>query len=552
MLMLMVATGPSLAIVWDEGFTLGREQRIRLWLRALRDPQAFAAEWQPPAPWEELVQPDGRYPPQPAEIDTREELFDQRVIEWFWPFAREEPHGHPPFYALVGLIGDIVAPSWELLPRARLGPMLAFSLAAGAIFGFVARRRGYWPAALAAGAWGLQPRLFAHGHYAHYDALLTSLWVGSILAFTLAVETSPGEPRRRPRWGWVVLFGTLAGCTAGTKLTGWFLPLPFLAWTALCRDRRGWWTLLIGGIVAVLVLYALTPPWWNNPIAGVERFLRSNLTRSQTTRIPTLFLGRIILTPKDSLPWYNTLVWTVFVTPVGFLSFAVTGVVRAIRQGRSDPYGLLPVAHWAFLLILRALPHTPGHDAERQFLAAFGCLALVAGQGAVWAVERLGRWGKALIVAALTEGAVSIALMMPVPLSYYSPLVGGLPGATRLGMEPTYYWDALTDDALAWINQHTDPGRKVMFPTYPTTWLYLRRTGKLKVGALPYERGLWQWYVLQNRTGAFKPSDRALVARAKPENVLVSKWGVPLIYVFPSAEAEALQRSLDPPPGVVP
>ena len=37
-------------------------------------------------------------------------LFDRDVLAWFWPFAREEPHGHPPFYALLGLIGDFAGP----------------------------------------------------------------------------------------------------------------------------------------------------------------------------------------------------------------------------------------------------------------------------------------------------------------------------------------------------------------------------------------------------------------------------------------------------------
>ena len=47
--------------------------------------------------------------------------------------------------------------------------------------------------------------------------------------------------------------------------------------------------------------------------------------------------------------------------------------------------------------------------------------------------------------------------MMPVPLSYFSPLVGGLPGATALGMEPTYYWDALSPEARRWLAEHTEP-----------------------------------------------------------------------------------------------
>ena len=34
----------------------------------------------------------------------------------------------------------------------------------------------------------LQPNLFGHGHYAAYDAVLSSLWVLSIIAFISAVD----------------------------------------------------------------------------------------------------------------------------------------------------------------------------------------------------------------------------------------------------------------------------------------------------------------------------------------------------------------------------
>src|SRR5207245_2371185 len=89
-----------------------------------------------------------------------------------------------------GIAGKRLAPaSWSPLARARVGPMIAFSIAAGSLFAFAARRWGTWPAIMAAGAFVLQPRLFAHAHYAHYDALLTSLWIGAILAF---------EPWSRP------------------------------------------------------------------------------------------------------------------------------------------------------------------------------------------------------------------------------------------------------------------------------------------------------------------------------------------------------------------
>ena len=541
----MMATEPFLAIVWDEGFTLGREARIRMWFEALANPPGFASAWYPPSPEVELVQQGGQLPPRREDIDTREKLFSPDVIRWFWPFAREEPHGHPPFYAIVGLLGDTIAPKFATLPRARLGPMFFFSLTAGALFVFVSRRWGAWAGALAAIAWIVQPNLFANGHYATLDGLLSSLWLLGLIAFAQAVDRKVDDTRRNPRWLWVIAFGILAGWAADTKLTGWFLPLPMIVWTLIERSRRGFLTLLVGGVVAVGVLYAFNPCWWNDPIDGIRRFFVSNLTRGKTIPIPVLFLGQIYQTPNQSLPWYNTLAWTVLVTPVGFLALALTGVVRVFRKWKAEPIGILILGHWAFLLLLRAMPHTPGHDGVRQMLPAFGLLALMAGLGAASLLDRSRKVGRWLIGGAAVEGAVGLALMMPVPLSYFSPIVGGLPGAAALGMEPTYFWDSLSDDALAWLNQHTTRDQQVMFATNPTSWFYLQAHGKMRFEVRPRAGARWAWYVLQNRPGAFRPIDRALVEKGNPAYV-VKKLGVPLVWVFPYAEAEAIARQLPP------
>ena len=154
---LMLATEPRMAIGWDEGYTLGREARLRDWFRGLRDPVRFAAHGSPArcrTSWSSGTTQHS--PPVADQLDTRSKLlFDREVLAWFWPFAREEPHGHPPFYALLGLAGDVLAPSWQDLPRARLGPILLFSLTAGAIYRFVVARWGGWAAALAGGCLGL-------------------------------------------------------------------------------------------------------------------------------------------------------------------------------------------------------------------------------------------------------------------------------------------------------------------------------------------------------------------------------------------------------------
>lgn len=570
-LALMVATEPRLAMVWDEGYTLGREERVWSWCLALRDPSAFAETGHPPAKFQygELIE-DTRREPLASEIDTKSKLFSPRIIAWFWPFAREEPHGHPPFYAIVGVAGDYVAGQigdvidvmsafglnhpWDgrtgELSRARFGPMVVFSLAAGAIFGAFLRRWGFWPALAAAGAWVFQPHLFALGHYAGYDAILSALWVGAILAFCRAVITG-GEKRERAWWPGAIVFGILCGWAADTKLTGWFLPLPFIAWTFLVRSRRGLFTLALGGFVAVLTLYVFNPPWWGDPVVGPIRFLQSNLSRSKTIPIRTMFLGTIYRTPIESLPPYNTLVWTAIATPIGFLALSLIGSVRAIRdRAASDPLPTLALAHWLFLLILRALPHTPGHDGVRQFLPAFGCLALVAGVGATQVVAWSRKWGRIFIAMAVAEGAASVALMMPVPLSYFSPIVGGLPGAAKIGMEPTYYWDALSASALERLAAETPESKSVAFSTFPTSWLHLKSIGAMRFNLFPIDRKPSKWYVVQNRPGEFDKLHRDLVRTLGPKHVLVEKLGVPLVWAFPYDDVEKLRSA--PPRGPTP
>jgi hypothetical protein len=551
-LALMLATEPRLAIVWDEGYTLGREARLREWFRALRDPPSFAAGWVPPTL--ELVQQIGATPPRPDQVDTRAKLlFNPEVLAYFWPFAREEPHGHPPFYALLGLLGDTLAPTWNDLPRARLGPILLFSCTAGFLFHFSARRWGVGPALAAVASWTFQPNLFGHGHYATYDAVLTSLWLLAILFYARAVAVP--EPGRRDAVGRLatVAFGLVVGCALATKLTGWFLPLPFLVWagpTAVgwggARDRRGLRVLMVGLPLAWAMLWLLNPPWWTEPITGIVRFFQSNLTRGRTIPIPVEFLGTIYQTPNESLPWYNTLVWTVLITPMGLLLLALAGMIRSIRGHKTEPLGLLILGNWGLLIALRALPHTPGHDGVRLFLPAFGVLALLAGMGAIQLLDWFGPWAGIVIAAAVVEAVGSILLLLPVPLSYYSPLVGGLPGAARLGMEPTYYWDGLNPEARQWLRENTLPGQTIRFASFPTSWLYLRQTGELPRRLDPVDRGHPAWYVMQNRPGAWSPIDRQLAERSTPA-LVVNKLGVPLIWVFPFAAYADVEQELMKP-----
>lgn len=314
-----------------------------------------------------------------------------------------------------------------------------------------------------------------------------------------------------------------------------------------CSGRHGRATaaqalaLLLGLPLALGVLLICNPPWWTEPLAGVLRFFDSNLSRGQTIPIPVQFLGLVYLTPRESLPWYNTLVWTVLVTPVGLLLLAILGTLRGLRQRQTDRIGVLVVANWVLLIVLRALPHTPGHDGVRLFLPAFGVLSFLVAMGARQAIDALGGRARMLVAAAMAEAVASVCLFMPVPLSYFSPLACGLPGAVRLGMEPTYYWDALDARARQWLREQTHPGETVRFASFPTSWLYLRQVGELPHRLEPLDRGLPAWYVLQNRPGAWSAMDRWLVEHASPAYA-VPKFGVPLVWIFAMTEYAKAER----------
>ncbi len=533
---LLAGTVSRMPIVWDEAYTLSRIDRVRAWFSAMRDPTGFAQTWQPNRfrPLEDRLQAPGA-----ADIQSRGNLFKPRILGWFWPFAREEPHGHPPFYAWVALVGDVLLPTALELTRARLGTMLAFSLAAGGLFGFITGRWGLLAGGVSAAAWALHPHLFALGHYATYDGLLASLWLGTTLAFATSAEPRTGPLKWR--WGWTLLTGLLWGMTLGTKFTGWFLIAPLAAWCLWRCSRQAWISLAISGAISLLTFVLITPPLWANPVGGLIRFFQSNLSRGKTIPIKTLFLGQVYETPTGSLPWYNVAVWVVLATPVLFLILELVGIWSAIRQRKGQPTGLLLLLSALTVLVLRSMPHTPGHDGTRQLAVGLGGLAALAGPG----LATLTRHWRLMATrgfagAALVEGMISLAVYMPVPLAYYSPLVGGLPGAAALGMEPTFYWDALSDQALQDLDERTPPGRTVLFASNPITWTY-RQSGRLRSGTFPFEGRNFAWYVVQNRPGSMGPLEHGLARRlgGRPEFILAEKFGVPLIWAFPVAEVEA-------------
>lgn len=494
--LLLLATSPSLPLTWDEGSSFSRADALYdLGQRLLTA----------------------------GDIRQAADLLSARSLSQRYPYTIYH-EGHPSFSGWLIALGRAIAPAdWEPKTAYRLGPMLWFALAAGALAYRLARDHSTIAAVAGVAALLAIPRAFVHAHIAAFDGPLTASWILAWCCY--------GPARRDLRIGGV-LFGLFLGLTFGCKATGWLAPVPFLACALLQRDRRGLLALAVGVPIALAVFVWTNPPLWHDPIGGLQTFFELNANRAARPglNISTQFLGRMY-NLDYSPPWYNAFFWTAVTVPVGTLLLAAVGMASVLRRGITDNAGPVILANWLVLLIVRALPGVPPHDGIRLFLPSFPFLACLAGIGLAqcWTFiagrrwPRSAQWLARLAAALLLVGsASSVAWYWPQGLSHYNLLIGGLRGATRAGMEPTYYWDSLDRRALRWLNEHTPPHVVIRFGSAPPQNLrLLRRCGMLEPlylpdpGSFPLEPPA-SWYVIQCRPSAHHAHDRWLIQNAQP------------------------------------
>lgn len=501
----LLATSPGLPMTWDEGSAIWRSEGIARWFGALA-----AGGWGNQA------------------LDP----FSREGIAECWRYTTQI-EGHPALYGIAIAAGRWVSGAWlRPLDSYRFGPILLFAVGAGAMFYRVAREYSMAAGLGAVAALMLLPRMFAHAHFASFDGPLVACWVLAWAAFAPARESRRGA----------ILFGLALGMTLSAKATGWLAPLGFLAWTLVYRDRAGTKAMAWGMAVALATFFLLNPPLWHDPIRGCATFFQMNFGRSEFN-ISTQFFGRMY-NLDHPLPWYNTLAWTGITVPLGILLLVAVGVAVVLRRWRDDRAGTLLLANALVLLVVRALPGVPPHDGVRLFLPSFAFLAALAGVGAAAVIAWAWRSSRVALIAVLAlyaGSATSTIWYAPQWLSYYNLAIGGLPGATALGMEPTYYWDGLDRSVLDWLDEHTGPGEKVQFaaPSLENL-LLMRRWGTLPVEFRARAPGTYRWHVIQHRPSGWQPADRWLVEHAEPayrKTIRGGGWGpwrldVPLVEIY--------------------
>ena len=554
----LLVTSPCTPMVWDEGDAILRAERIRDWFGSL-----FRDEVKGPA----ALSPQG--------------------VARGWPFTTQR-EGHPAMYGAVIALGRSLAPGClDPLTQYRLGPILLFSVAMGFVAYRLAQISGPVTAAAAFLCIFLQPRLFAHAHFASFDGPLTAFWMLAWACspfFPVPSLSSKVVAKARPRS--TVAWGIVLGATMSSKATGWFVILPFVIWAIVQRKRAVLWQLVMGILVGLAAFVVFNPPLWFDLLRGCLRFFELNLERHQRPdlNITTFFLGRLYNLDYP-LPWYNTLFWTAIAVPIPILLFFVIGLIDWIRTPRRGLLTLI-VLHWATLIVVRAIPGTPPHDGIRLFLPAFPFLGILAGYGFHFGtrvlVIQLRQWCKRLAARSiyrqvlrkpqstqmtnsiqlnrlfrkgnpvLTTGAwivilspiLSLICFGPQWLSYYNGLIGGLPGAAAAGMEPTYYWDGLDREVFLWLEVHCLETEKVYYSA--CSWANLRLLQKWGFlnRAFATSPADAQWYVVQNRPSAWSYEDQWLFSHGEAAFVKYPGRGyscpwvgqVPVVKIFPIRE----------------
>jgi len=427
-------------------------------------------------------------------------------------------HEHPPLGRWLLGVASMAGETFETLlvgpdpfktyiRSARLAPALAFGVLVGLICSTTARRYGR-SAGMAGGfALMVMPRMFAHAHFGALDTFVALFWTWSLLSVANATESE--RPTRA-----MALAGIVWSLALLTKIHAWLLPPLVVAWAFFRLPWRkaavscGVW-LAVG-----LSIFVLGWPWlWYDPSRLVD-YLQTGVSRLS---IQVTYFGHVY-NDRD-VPWHYPWFYFAATVPVGIQAIGLVGLVGAVRDRRRDVFPLLLLAAMLELLVLFSL-NTPVYDGERLFLPVFPLWAIFAGIG----FGKLWRWAggsnvrRVSLTLVLAAQAYGVAMIHPFGLSYYNALVGGLPGAERLGLELTFWGDAVDPVLLGELARRAPAeSTAALAPTlavnqgpFSTTQPLLRREIVVRDQEMVPDA---RYVIIYRRSAYWNPAIRSLVKR---------------------------------------
>ncbi|WP_435019752.1 ArnT family glycosyltransferase [Tundrisphaera sp. TA3] len=322
-------------------------------------------------------------------------------------------------------------PTGTYVASGRVAPALVFGLLVGLVAAEAGRRWGRGAGLVAGVGLAIMPRAFAHAHLGALDTFIAAAWAAALIAAARAVES------RRPSV-LMALAGVAWGLALLTKIQAWFLPPIVLAWAvARLGPKRAFGPMVAWTGVGLATFVAGWPWLWHDTLARWSAYLGTGVERIS---IRALYFGTAYA--DRDLPWHYPWVYFLATVPVGLQLLGGWGLIRGWRGRRADPFPLL-LAGSILVFLAVFSTNAPVYDGERLFLAAFPLWAILIGLGFADLWGRAGRKARVGLAGLVLAQGYGVVALHPFGLSYYNALVGGLPGAERLGLELTYWGDAV-------------------------------------------------------------------------------------------------------------
>jgi 4-amino-4-deoxy-L-arabinose transferase-like glycosyltransferase len=481
-------------------------------------------------------------------------FFDRHVVDLVFRDNAE----HPPLGRWLLGIASVAGEPFEVLWKGpdptgqyvlagRLAPALAFAVLTGLATRVAGSRWGTAAGAGAGFALVAMPRVFAHAHLAALDTFLSLFWTLALVTAARALQAK-GPTIAMAGAGGVWALALL------TKIHAWFL-WPFVATAALLwlPPRRALAAMAVWSAVGITLFWVGWPWLWYDPLARIQAFWGTGVARSS---IMVEYFGRVFA--DRDLPWHYP--WFYFATtvPTGLQAFGILGVVQAWKLRRADPFPLLLLGTIVAFLMLFST-QVPVYDGERLFLLVLPAWSLLIGLGFAWLWNhhRAGFRARSVLAALLVTQGYGLLAMHPFGLSYYNALVGGLRGAERLGLELTYWNDAVDQvllDDLARAAKTEDSAALV--PTlYPGQGILTtnRALARRRIILADEQEGIRsEWLVLSRRTSYWRPEikdrlalggGRRVFSRSRQGVWLSAVWHFPARHARNPAGAEPIDSS---------
>ncbi len=379
------------------------------------------------------------------------------------------------------------------------------------------------------------PRVFAHAHIAASETICAFVVISTLSYYIFYL-------RKKLNYIRATVLGILLALSFLTKITLIPIFLPLLICLILKYRKHSLLPLIISGIICILAIYVFWPVLWHAPISQFLSYV-SFYFKHQSTAV--FFLGQKWgYTFGPPAPWYYAIVITLIVIPAVFIPFLLLGLFMSITRRKHHMLHLV-VACSLIPIILTMLPSAPKYDGERLFFSSFILFSIVMGYGWKLLLIYLKRLSLRISYAKLRFIFVSIVCLVligcasstflnsPFQMDHYNLLVGGSPGARRLGFETTYWGQTVNKEVIKEINSQLPKGACLVPLSMEALSLDHLKSWHMINDDITIESGNGQrFYLLQSRQGFWGNFEQRLHFTKKPIYAYKDRYGTSYLELF--------------------